>query len=1184
MNDDTANSARIELGGGERRARVERWAGAGARLLAGALGVAGLGALVVAGRIAVNGEDERLRCGVVATKALFEAGSALADALEAVLVPAMEETRGIAADVRVAAALEAGDVTGAERICNEMVSGTRHVDAIALFDSQARIVGVNTVYGDGSVVAAERVARVMQPRDRVRKPIADCLSDLTSAETLKFQSDCVIASALFDAPGMSVAYSRAVKRAGKEAGGDDGRVGVVSVVLLLNRLTAPLKSVRIASGGGRAFLVNDEGGVLEGLDGAGHAQLQLSREELVSIVAPIVASGGVHSVVERDLTFVGVSRLSRLKTVEHGGVQVMVSLPRDWVKGEAQLARLWDASGPAAAGVVLLAFAAMVLLVQSLVGQKRAAVVAGERVRSIFAAVAEGVVLQNTQAMIVECNAAAERILGLTVDQMRGRVSVDPRWRAIREDGSEYPGQDHPSMRTLRTGEAIRAELMGVHTPEGQRRWISVSTEPIRDEDGRMTAIVVSFVDVTVQREHAERLKQTSEELDAFFESSLELLCIANQDGRFSRLNPEWERVLGFKIEELMDGEFMRFVHPDDVEATLGAMKALDAQQSLGRFENRYRCKDGTYRTLEWRASPYGKQIFAAARDVTEARLASEELARAKDLLEEAESMARLGHWSFDLTTGVVRWSKQVYRLFGRPEAEGPPDYAGVKEDYEAESWLVLDAAVKRAAAEGTPYSLVLETSQREGAVRYVRAEGRARLDEHGRVVGLFGTVMDVTVAVEQQEALERARADAQAASASKSEFLANMSHEIRTPMTAILGFAEMLARLEQNGEDVHGRQRECIETIRRNGEHLLAIINDVLDISKIESGKMTVETTETKPVEIVREVVALMGEQARTKGLLLEAMLTTAVPARVRSDPVRVRQILMNLVGNAVKFTAGGSGGSGGSGGAVTLAVSFAAAEGVLTFDVVDTGIGLSSQQCGVLFGAFVQGDASTTRKFGGTGLGLQISRRLAKMLGGDVSVASELGVGSTFTATVRVGEVAESEMVAAGRVSEAVREAVREAGGERAPGGPGAVRSQDLAGLRILLAEDGPDNQRLLLFHLRHAGAVVTLAENGKLALELLEREGASGLGVAAGFDLLLTDIQMPEMDGYALTRELRARGSTMAIVALTAHAMRSDVERCLAAGCDAYASKPISPRELVAVCRRAIEKRAKVEDPQS
>ncbi len=389
------------------------------------------------------------------------------------------------------------------------------------------------------------------------------------------------------------------------------------------------------------------------------------------------------------------------------------------------------------------------------------------------------------------------------------------------------------------------------------------------------------------------------------------------------------------------------------------------------------------------------------------------------------------------------------------------------------------------------------------------------------------------------QSARERAEV-AEAAATVKGQFLANMSHEIRTPMTAILGYADLLSDPTQNPE----QQRACAHIIRRNGQHLLSVINDILDLSKIEAGAMTVQRETCSPLQVVHDVLSLMQVRANASGVQLRAEHVLPLPLEIHTDPMRLRQILLNLVGNAIKFTPRGD---------VVVTVRFAGAE--MAFNVRDTGIGMDAEQRSHLFRAFSQVDGSTRRRFGGTGLGLAISKRLALMLGGDIDVTSTPDVGSVFTLRVETGAV---------DVERLARTPAEVAVVRHGDGAQDARKSIPLAG-RILLAEDGLDNQRLVRFHLERAGASVNVVDNGQQALDAVARANLDG----EPFDLVLMDMQMPELDGYAATRCLRRDGQRMPIVALTAHAMVGDRERCLAAGCDDHLTKPIDRARLLATC---------------
>ncbi|MDB5295048.1 MAG: luxQ 3, partial [Phycisphaerales bacterium] len=395
----------------------------------------------------------------------------------------------------------------------------------------------------------------------------------------------------------------------------------------------------------------------------------------------------------------------------------------------------------------------------------------------------------------------------------------------------------------------------------------------------------------------------------------------------------------------------------------------------------------------------------------------------------------------------------------------------------------------------------------------------------------------DVTLRKLAEDEVTAAKETAELANLAKSQFLANTSHEVRTPMTAILGYAEMLLDPDQPPAE----RTACAKTIRRNGEHLLAIINDILDISKIEAQKVTVERLTCDLPQLVADVVALARPWAAKKNLTLDVTFDKLTPKTVLTDPLRAKQVLVNLVSNAIKFTEAGT---------VTIAVQreLTYFTHVMRFAVSDTGIGMTQEQVGRLFQPFTQADASTTRKFGGTGLGLTISKRLSHLLGGDITVTSEPGTGSTFTFALDGGPREGVELLENLTVDQLAT-----------ADGADAADEVKLVG-RVLLAEDGEDNQDLIGTHLRRAGAEVTIAGNGRLAAEFaLAAHGPAA--TAPQYDLILMDMQMPELDGYGATRKLREAGVTVPIVALTANAMAEDRVKCLEAGCTDYLSKPIS-----------------------
>lgn len=411
--------------------------------------------------------------------------------------------------------------------------------------------------------------------------------------------------------------------------------------------------------------------------------------------------------------------------------------------------------------------------------------------------------------------------------------------------------------------------------------------------------------------------------------------------------------------------------------------------------------------------------------------------------------------------------------------------------------------------------------------VRSVQVALRARLKQY--------QVRDLV------SALEQAKNEAERANIAKSQFLANMSHEIRTPIGAIMGFIDLIKSSENNVTE----KLNYVGVVERNSQQLLRLIDDILDLSKVEAGKMNVEQIQVDFQSFLSDFAALMQLKASEKSLAFKIHLDPTVPQYIATDPVRVKQILANLVGNAIKFTEKGG---------VQMSVAFQNSK--LQFLVEDTGIGLSAAQAAKLFQPFVQADSSTTRKFGGTGLGLILSRHLARLLGGDLVLESSTpGFGSRFRAEIRPAEVVRTVPA-----NLPVRE-------NFVATSSSSVEASSLKGLKVLLVEDSRDNQVLIEHYLKKTGADVQVRSNGA--------DGAKS-ALEDDFDLVLMDIQMPVMDGHEATRKLRSLSYKKPIIALTAHAMKGDRERFLASGMDGYITKPIQKREFWAAISSLLPKR--------
>ncbi|MET0388567.1 MAG: CheR family methyltransferase, partial [Polyangiales bacterium] len=463
--------------------------------------------------------------------------------------------------------------------------------------------------------------------------------------------------------------------------------------------------------------------------------------------------------------------------------------------------------------------------------------------------------------------------------------------------------------------------------------------------------------------------------------------------------------------------------------------------------------------------------------------------------------------------------NKAYERWFGRSREELRGKE--VREILGPETYAVAQPHVQRAlAGEATSYETELVSQEFGG--RIVLSDYVPDRGSDGEVRGYFSLKQDVTEQRRASQALDAAKRAAESANRAKSDFLANMSHEIRTPMSAILGYTDLLLSHVADPDDL-----ACIDAIKRNGRHLMELLNDILDLSKVEAGMLQAELIRVSPGGMLRDAVDSSRVRSNERGLTLELIHDGPLPATIESDPTRLRQILLNLISNAVKFTEQGG---------VRVTARLLASEHLLEVEVADTGIGIAAEREEHLFEPFTQADTSVTRQYGGTGLGLTITKRLVELLGGSLRVQSQLGVGSTFTFTVATGSLDQVPMADPDEVRPT----------EQVPS------LVTLKNRRVLVVDDRRDMRYLLQTYLEEAGAECMTAANGSAAIAAVVKNGS--------FDAIVLDMQMPEMDGYEAAKRLRALGYRGKLLALTASAMKGDRERCIAAGCDEYLSKPV------------------------
>jgi PAS domain S-box-containing protein len=677
---------------------------------------------------------------------------------------------------------------------------------------------------------------------------------------------------------------------------------------------------------------------------------------------------------------------------------------------------------------------------------------------------------------------------------------------------------------------------------------------------GLSLAVAVALLVGHISRQHAwleetvvartSALAARTADLDHFFELGLDLFCIVSRTGRLLRLNSEWERVLGYRANELQGRALIDFLHPEDRLSVAGALSSERPDGGRLSFEKRFICRDGSERWLEWRSFPQGETIYAAARDVTERRKMQAALAAERDLLSRVLDSGIAAFVVMNEEARVIYANSKASRLLGIPQP--CMDARPIQND----DWHLETLDGQRLPEEERVFNRVMATGQPVFDVRYRLAwpDGRQRILSvnaapiegsdaiPGRVVC---ALRDVSDEVKSARELADARLAAEAANAAKSAFLANMSHEIRTPMNGVLGMAELLLETALSDE-----QRHYVQMLRESGLNMLSLLNDILDLSKIEAGRLEFETQEFDLRETLEAVVFNLRALATGKGLKLHHEVGARVPARVQGDPRRLRQIFLNLIGNAIKFTRAGG---------VWVFVNLLRAESkkiTLELRVRDSGMGIPAEKQHLLFQKFSQIGSPAAREIGGTGLGLAIVKELTARMGGSVEVRSpvfpenagrrsnEEGPGAEFVCTVVFGQVETTEFSSSNEVPPA-------------NGAPAEVP----AGFRVLVVEDNTINQIVARELLMRLGVASDIAGDAPAAYRAL---------AAKTYDLILLDIQLPGEDGYSIARRLRRGGEGLGhggvpLVAITANAMSGERERCLDAGMNDFLSKPLRMDQL-------------------
>jgi len=637
-----------------------------------------------------------------------------------------------------------------------------------------------------------------------------------------------------------------------------------------------------------------------------------------------------------------------------------------------------------------------------------------------------------------------------------------------------------------------------------------------------------------------ERELALEEQYRDLFENANDLIQCVSPHGRFLYVNPAWRKTLGYSQEEIADLSIFDIIHPNQSQDCRGLFQRLMSGEKVEQIEVEFVAKSGETVVLEGSCDckfVEGKPASSRGifRNVTERKRAEEALTEERYLLHTLMDNLPDHVYFKDLRSRFIRLNKAMGRWFGLSDpaqALGKTDFDFFSDEHAQQAYADEQEVIRT----GRPIQGIEEKETwPDGRETWASTTKMPLRDAQGRTTGTFGVSRDITRRKRAELELQKAKEDAEAANRAKSEFLANMSHEIRTPMNGVLGMTELAL-----GTDLTREQREYLEMVKSSADSLLAIINDILDFSKIEAGKLDLDVTAFGLRESLARIMKPLALRAQEKGLELLCDVRPEVPKGIVADPTRVTQVLSNLLGNAIKFTSQGE---------VELRVALEsqqAERATLRFTVRDTGIGIPLNKQKSIFEAFAQADGSTSRRFGGTGLGLTISTRLVKMMGGRIWVESQPGQGSCFHFTAQVGVVKSGQAVE-----------------------PAELASLD--GLPVLVVDDNAASRRILAELLESEGMKPVLAASGTEALARLEEAQAGN----APFSLMILDCHMPEMGGFELVEVIR-QGRAVAetpILMLTSAGLRGDAARCRRLGIAAYLTKPVNHAQLLESIRTAL-----------
>lgn len=739
-------------------------------------------------------------------------------------------------------------------------------------------------------------------------------------------------------------------------------------------------------------------------------------------------------------------------------------------------------------------------------------------------------------------NSVITNIAGYTPDEIKNKYF----WEIIHPEYLQ--GFIDKMMSLIKTQQDFIYSEIPVKTKEDKTIWLGQNIRMFYTHKW-LTKVSVVARDITLQKINEEEIRKLSEFQHIMLNGTeYSIISTSGADNIINSFNRGAELMLGYSADEMIGKKNPAVFHdPEEIAARAKALskelgmaikpgnEVFNIKSTLGYSadinEWTYIKKDGSRITVELSITTLRDKennitgYLGIAKDITEKKRVMQELEKAKDLLSQSLKISKMGYWENDLEKKVFFCSDEIYEIFEINPSHLPTIdllLKNVSEKVKTQIFKDARTAIEKHHPVSFNYKVAVNNN-----VRYINGNILPVVGANGKTVKIHGTVQDITRQKEYENELLEARKNAEQSTLLKEAFLANMSHEIRTPMNAIIGFTDLLSR-KITGE----KEQEYIHAIKTSGNNLLTIIDDILDISKIEAQMIDFEEYPLSVKEVLKSLKTMMLKKAEDKKLLLSIHTAHDIPDLVLGDPTRLNQILINLVNNALKFTHSGS---------VTVFAKTLSREGeniIIEFSVTDTGIGIAEDKHENIFERFHQAESHTTRTYGGSGLGLSISKQLVILQGGKIAVQSKPGLGSVFTFTLPFKIKSDTEKV------------IKKAALNK-------FEINELSRLHILLVEDNAINIKLMLSLFKELDIKAELAENGKVAIEKLSTRS---------FDIVLMDMEMPEMNGYEAAIFIRKEmKSNVPIIAMTANAMAGEREKCIRFGMNDYLSKPINAEQL-------------------